>query len=347
MSRTKGQAITIIDIAKDAQVSVATVSRVLSNPVYKVSSEVRSAVMASAERLKYVKGARLRQSRIRNEIGVIVPNLTNAMYPQVLTGIEMIARDYDYGVFVCNSLRDRGREFDYLCEMQRKRIRSVILSTVSTSIDGIQEFIARGMNIVLLDQRLPGLDCAHVNFDMYAGARMAVDHLVEYGHRRIGLAMMPLTKWSRTQIVNGFRDQLAKHGLPSDESLVFTANGEHEESACGGDFACGAEIGEKVAAALDSVTALVVVNSMTSCGILSSFRERGIRVPEHISLVSLDDFAPSGVLEPALTSLHLPVFEAGKIAATLAISRLAQQNPTLISMGVKPELLIRESTRRI
>lgn len=348
MPRPKGNAITISDIAKDAQVSVATVSRVLSNPAYKVSNDVRQAVIESSERLNYVKGpTRLRHSRIRNEIGVIVPNVTNSMYAQALTGIEVIARDYDYGVFVCNSLRDREREYDYLCEMHRKRIRSVILSTVSTSVAGIHEFIRRGMDIVLLDQRLPGLDCAHVNFDMYAGASMAVDHLSGYGHRRIGLAIMPLTRWSRMQIVNGYQDALARTGLPIDESLIFTPDGEGEIGGSGGDFAIGAEIGEKVAARLDSLSALVVVNSMTCCGILNTFKEKGIRVPEHLSMVSLDDFAPSRVLEPAMTSLHLPVFEAGKIAATLVISRLAQQNPGLINMGVTPELIIRESTRQI
>lgn len=348
MARPKGNAITINDIANDAQVSVATVSRVLNNPGYKVSPEARKAVIDSAERLNYIKGTpRLRHSRIRNEIGVIVPNITNSMYYQALTGIEMIARDYGYGVFICNTLRDKEREYDYLCEMQRKHIRSVILSSVSTNIEGIHEFIERGMNIVMLDQRISGVDCAHVNFDMNAGACMAVDHLVDYGHKRIGLAIMPITRWSRTQIVNGFRDALNRSGLQFDESLIFTSRTESETYASGGDFAIGVEIGEKVIAKLDSLTALVVVNSMTCCGILSTFKDKGIRVPDQLSMVSLDDFAPAKVLNPAMTSLHLPVFEAGKIAATIVISRLAQQHPSLISMGVKPELMIRDSTRRI
>lgn len=347
MSRTKSNSTTIKDIANDAQVSVATVSRVLNNPEYKISPAVKKTVIEASDRLNYTKGTRLRHSKIRDPIGVIVPNITNPMYYQALTGIETIARDYDYGVFVCNTLRDKDREYDYLCEMYRKRIRSVILSSVSTSVKGINEFIGRGMNIVLLDQHLQGVDCANVNFDMYAGAGMCVQHLVDYGHTRIGLAIMPITRWSRTQIVNGYRDALEKVGINLDESLIFTSHLENEDYACGGDFCIGEEIGEKIAASLDSLTALVVVNTMTTCGILNTFKDKGIKVPDQISIVSLDDFAPSSVLNPAMTSLHLPVFEAGKIAATMVISRLAQQNPGLFSLGVKPELIVRDSTRRI
>lgn len=347
MARTKKNAPTMHDIAKDAQVSIATVSRVLNNPEYKVSQSVRDSVIEASNRLHYSRETRLRRSNIRNEIGVIVPNITNSMYYMVLTGIETIARDYNYGVFVCNTLRDKEREYDYLCEMHRKRIHSVILSSVSTSVEGISEFIDRGMNIVLLDQQIQGIDCANVNFDMYAGASMGVRHLIDYGHKRIGLAIMPITRWSRTEIFNGYRDTLLKAGLDTDTSLVFTSKSEKEDHASGGDFAIGEEIGEKVAANLNSLTALVVVNTMTACGILNKFKQKNIKVPDQISLVSLDDFAPSDVLNPALTSLHLPVFEAGKIAATIVISRLAQQNPGLFNMGVKPELIVRESTRRI
>jgi len=345
MARPKSDQTTIKDVATVAGVSPATVSRVLSNPEYEVSEALKQRVLSAAGHLNYQSGGRLRQTRIRAEIGVIVPNITNPLYAQALTGIETIARDYDYGVFVCNSMRDKDREYDYLCEMYHRKIRSVILSSVSTRVDGIREFIDRGMKVVLLDQRLPGLDCAHVNFDMYRGAGLAVQHLVALGHRRIGLATTPLTRWTRSQILQGYQDALTQAGISLDESRVFTSQTEDETRLFGGDFDAGMELGEKITAGPHDMTALVIINSITACGVLKVFKARGIQIPGQLSVVSLDDMAGSDVVDPPLTALRLPVFDAGRIAATIVISRLAQQNPNLLNMGITPELIVRGSTR--
>jgi len=159
MARPKSETATIKDIACAAHVSPSTVSRVLNNPGYEVSEALRSRVRLIAEQLEYQKAGRLRDSRIRGHLGVILPNVINPMYAQALTGIETIALDYDCGVTVNLSLRDRDREFDYLSELFHRKILSVILSPVSAQVEGLKTFIERGMRVVLLDQRLPGIDC--------------------------------------------------------------------------------------------------------------------------------------------------------------------------------------------
>ncbi len=346
MSRKKDKAVTITNVAEEAGVSVATVSRVLNNPQYKVSDEVRQKVLTAAERLKYCKGGSRKVARLREQIGVIVPNITSCIYAQALTGIEAVAKDNNYGVFICNSLRDPEREYNYLCEMARKRIRSVILSSVITESKIIKEFTDRGLNIVLLDQNMPELDCAHVNFDMHTGVGIAVNHLIELGHTRIGLVIMPATRWSSKRIISGYQEVLTAAGIPKLDSLIFTSDNEHETCASGGDFRFGTEIGHQIAARISEMSALVISSSLISCGVLNAFKEHGIKVPQQISLVSLDDFAPASIINPAITSLRLPVFDVGKIAAGIIVSNLTREAPNdLIDLNIKSELIIRESTQ--
>jgi len=346
MTKVKGKKVTITDVAKEAGVSVATVSRVLNNPQYKVSDDVRDKVLTVAERLNYAKGGSSKILRMRDQIGVIVPNITSCIYAQALTGIEAVARDNNYGVFVCNSLRDPEREYNYLCEMERKRIRSVILSSVITDSRILKHFMDRGLNLVLLDQNMPELDCAHVNFDMHTGTGIALNHLVELGHTRIGLVIMPTTQWSRKLIFSGYRDALSAAGIKLNDSLIFTSDTEQEACASGGDFRFGTEIGEQIADRVSELSALVISSSLISCGVLNAFKQRGIKVPEQVSVVSLDDFAPASIINPAITSLRLPVFDVGKIAAGMVVSNMTHERPDLINLNIESELIIRESTAR-
>lgn len=347
MARPKSETATIKDIAREANVSPSTVSRVLNNPGYEVGEVLRSRVFSAAERLEYRQVSRMRESRIRGHLGVILPNVTNPMYAQALTGIETIARDYDCGVSVGISLRDPDREFDYLSEMFHKKILSVILSPVSSHVEGLKEFIERGMRVVLLDQRLPDIACNHIDYNLSSGVRLAVRHLTDIGHARIGLASLPLTRWNREQVWKGYQEALTLSGIRYRDARVYVS--EKEASACvpEGDFAAGYELGNRLAAAPLDITAIVVLNGSMACGLLAAFKNNGIRVPEQLSVISLEDVPGASLFCPSLTALQLPAFAVGQMAATLLISKLGMDNPTLQSSDVRPHLILRESTRRL
>lgn len=347
MARPKSASATIKDIAREAHVSPSTVSRVLNNPAYDVSDALRSRVIGAAERLEYRRSNRIRESRIRSRIGVILPNVVNPLYAELLTGVESIARDYDCGVSVGISLRDREREFDYLSEMFHRKITAIILSPVTGHVEGLQSFIGRGLRVVLFDQRLPDINCSHVDYGLSGGVQLAVRHLVANGHARIGLATLPLTRWSREQVWQGYQEGLELAGLRYRESRVLIA--AQESGACDpeGDYAAGFELGERLAASPLDITALVTLNGSLARGLMAACRRHDIHIPEQLSVISLEDFPGADLFSPALTALQLPAFAVGQMAATLLISKLGTENPSLQSRDIRPQLIIRESTRRL
>ncbi len=347
MARPKSDTATIKDVAREAHVSASTVSRVLNNPAYEVSNALRSRVLGAAGMLGYRQVSRMRESRIRSRIGVILPNVVNPMYAQFLTGIESIARDYDCGVSVGLSLRDRDREFDYLSELFHKKILSVILSPVTNQVEGLKEFIDHGMRVVLFDQRLPGLDCSHIDYDLSSGVRLAVQHLAESGHARIALATLPVTRWNREQVLKGYQEALSMAGLRYRESRVLVSDQESSGLLPDGDFAAGQALGRRLAAEPLDFTAIVALNGSLACGLLAAFRQSGIAVPEQVSVISLEDVPGADLFSPALSALQLPAFSVGQMAATMLISKMGPDNPGLHSRDISPQLILRETTRRL
>ncbi len=347
MARPKSESPTLKEVAAAADVSPSTVSRIINNPGYTANDELRQRVLKAAAELHYQPRSRIRKSRIRGRIGVILPNVSNPMYTQALTGIETIARDYDYGVALGISLRDRGREFDYVSDMFSRKIEAIILSPVSDSVEGLREFIQRGLRVVLLDQELPGLDCSFIDFGLRSGVRLAVRHLVDNGHKRIGLVTLPLNRWNREEVRAGYASELTVNGIVYNESKVVIA--EEKESLYGfnDDFAAGEKLGERLDLARLNVSALVALNGALACGLLASLQNRGIRIPEQMSLLSLEDVPGATLFKPALSVLQLPAFQVGQLAAMKLISKLGRKSPLLQNTEAKPRLILRDSTRSL
>lgn len=158
---------TIHDVAKAAQTSIATVSRVMSNSDYPVSEQLRQKIKEEARRLKYIPNSSATKSYRKatsQDIGVIIPNISNQFYAMTLLGIESVARQNGYNIVLFNSLNDAQKETEYLDILFERSVKGVILSSVKQYSEDVQFYLDNGMKFVLLDQKLENIDCPTLAF---------------------------------------------------------------------------------------------------------------------------------------------------------------------------------------
>lgn len=340
--------ITIIDVAEYAQTSPTTVSRVMNNVDYPVRDELRERIIDAAKKLNYVPNAAARHLRksVSPDVGVIIPNITNLFYPQTILGIESALRDSGYNMLLFNTLRSKPRENECLRKLRERQVRGVIISTVDNSIDNLARYTEQGMQFVLLDQKIDGVNCPSLNFDSRRGARMAVRKLIEKGHRRIAFATTPLTRYTRNEILKGYTDALVESGLGYDKQYVFEATEELESEDANYEVNTGAHLAERIADSGYDITAILCVNDMLAFGIIKALSKRGIKVSDDISVIGFDDIPFAQVFLPSLTTVRCPSYDTGRLAAMLLIENLQDgESRMMLNMKMDPEYVERDTVR--
>lgn len=351
----KNKNVTIRDVATMAGTSPATVSRVLSDSGYPVAQDLRTRVLSAAEKLEYVYlpparqslSAQKREAKRQGVLGLVLPNVSNPFYSQAITGVENTAKQRGYQVLICNTLRNKVRERQYLQLLMDMNIRDIILSSVDLQADNIREFLEKGAQFVLLDQQVDDVDCVHVNFDMYNGATMAVNYLISQGHTKIALATTPLVRWTRTQVYRGYKDALAAANLPYNDKQVFISSSEIEVEEDGYDILAGRQLAQIIAEHRNEYTAVLCVNDITAAGLLSGLASLGISVPDDLSIVSMDDIPFATAFKPELTTIRYPAYEGGKLAASLLLDLMDRSTRYGMSMKIEPRLIIRKSVKKL
>ena len=342
---------TIKNVAEESGVSIATASRVLSNTDYPVSAELRSRVEEAARKLSFAYTVAPRQARNQDmgEIALIIPNISNPFYMQTIQGISSVCYEKKYQLVLCNSQWDFARETYFLQDLYNRKINGVIISSISDSPASLSAYAERGMSIVQLDQRFDGDAGLNINYDSRLGAQLAVRHLIEKGHKKIAFASTPLTRWTRKEIYKGYNEQLKKAGIEPDEELVFINNSKHPEDSDNHEVFVGETLAMEILESGCGATAVFCVNDMVAFGMISGFEKLGKRVPDDISVVGFDDIPFSSVFMPALTTIHCPAYETGRLSAIMLIDRLESGTSvaTPLNMHLQPSLVERSSVRSI
>lgn len=311
---------TIKDVAQRAGVSVTTVSHVI-NGTRRVSNDARLRVDEAIRELRFVPNAiarGLRSSR-SHSLGVMIPNIANPFFAEIVSAVEEAAFSAGYSVILCNSGDDPNRQARYLRLLSEKQIEGLVLMTIggAQELDG-QAFSALSMPIVALDRELPLDGVDRVAIDQCGGARLAIEHLLELGHRRIACIAGPDDQLVARERVNGWRQALHAHGIePAAEWCV------------DGDFtaASGVRAAEKLLALRPRPTAIFAGNDLMAFGALSACTAGGLRVPEDISIVGFDDILLSEFTNPPLTTVGQPKTEAGRLAIAMLLERIGT-NPS-------------------
>ncbi|MBB5323509.1 LacI family repressor for deo operon, udp, cdd, tsx, nupC, and nupG [Anoxybacillus tepidamans] len=302
--------VTISDVAKLANVSTATVSRVLSNSG-NVKKETTEKVLEAIQKLNYQPNILARQLRKleTKTILVVVPDITNTFFSKILRGIEHVAIENDYEVLLGDTGNNVERERVYLDILRQKKADGMILLTARLESHLLEE-IASEFPVVLACEYLEGSTIPTVSIDNVSSARKATEYLINLGHRRIGFISGPLNVILSRDRLKGFRQAMAQHNIPIESFLV-------QE----GDFSfeSGYNMMMKFLALDQPPTAVFAANDEMAIGAIKAIKSKGLRVPDDISVVGFDDIQFASIYEPALTTISQPMFEIGKKAMELLI----------------------------
>ncbi len=326
--------VSIKDIARAAGVSHSTVSRALRNSPL-VNPETAAYIRQLAQEMGYIPNV-IAQSLVTQRtytIGVIVTSISDPFIDRIVEGIEDLATREGYSVFLSSSHADPGREIAVVESFHRRRVDGmiVIASRVgSLYTERLQEL---QVPIVLINNQAEGEYIYSVSVDDENGARAAVQHLLELGHRRIGYVGCHFRPPSNRRRLEGYRQALRQAGLPYLSDLVV-----HPRTFS--DIENGREALDKLLGA--GVTGVFCYNDRTAIGLMTRAREQGVRIPDDLSVVGFDNIEASWYVSPTLTTLHQPRFEMGHAAAEMLLSLLAGED---VSDQVFPcQLIVREST---
>lgn len=340
------KAVTIADIAAYTNSSVSTVSRVLSSSSYPVSKERRKAIQDAAKEMGYVPNAigRMLKSNINRSIAVIVPTLQNPFFLQIIRGAENEAIQRGYHISFHSSRRDPALEQELIHYALQQRIMGIMLISIDKSPDTLQSYLDAGGRTALIEADFTIQNVIHAQTDFIQCGKMAASHLIQSGHKKIALFSPPLTKAARYLSVEGCRSAMAEHSLTLADEDIFIGSLEQELDEGMYEFEVGKKLASQLLRSERSYTAIISTNDLTAFGAIQYFTQKGVKVPQDISVIGMDDIVYSGMFFPPLTSIHQPSVRKGRLACRLLIDEL--ENGTEASdifINFSPELRKRES----
>jgi LacI family transcriptional regulator len=329
---------TLKEVAARAGVSFTTVSHVV-NRTRPVSDKARLSVERAIAELGYRPSAVARalktsQTRI---LGVIVPNITNPFFSELMRGIEDACERNDYAVFLCNGDDDWERQGRSLETLLERRVDGVLLATPTGAPAALARHLATArVQTVLVDRDVPGLAADRVRIDHVGGARRAVEHLLGLGHRRIACLAGTLSFAASRARVAGWRRALVRAGIePRAEWLL-----EGDFSAVSGHDLARPLIARR------AVTAIFASNDLMGIGALRAAAEEGVAVPRALSVIGFDGIEMGAFTYPPLTTVGCPIRGIGETAACALIDRLEGRRAEHADILVVPELILRGSTAK-
>jgi LacI family transcriptional regulator, galactose operon repressor len=327
----------IKDVARQAGVSIGTVSNVVNRP-HVVAAATRSRVLSVIEELGYVRDESARQLRAGRSriIALLVLDLGNPFFVDVARGAEEAAHHEGLNVITGNSGQRLDTEASYLSMLAEQRVRGVLLSPVDTSGEALQTFRRSGIPYVFVDRKIPAIQASSVSVDDVAGGALAARHLMETGHRRIAFVNGP-------SILTQCRDREA--GVRSAVSGANVELSVLETAAL--DVASGRDAGARLLGMSPRPTAVFCANDLLALGLLQAMVAAGVRVPAEMAIIGYDDIEFAGAAAVPLTSVRQPAKRLGRTAAELLIAETAGRDEPVEHQEVvfTPELVVRESTR--
>lgn len=328
--------VTMKDVAKAAGVSTYTVSATLSGSA-PVSAELRARVGQAVKALGYERNSvasGLRQGT-STLIGLIVSDVTNPFFTELVDRIETEARQQGYSVLLGISGHDVAREAELLRLMRSHQAAGTILGPAGARADYAHAELGSGrMKIVAIDNAAPSLGVDLVALDNRKAAALAATHLLDLGHRRIAMVGgLPGQHVARERLA-GFRTALRERGVPFDPALFEAGNFRLEDAYVAA---------RKLMRATAPPTALFVANNLMLIGVMRALGELGLRVPEDMSVCSIDDFPWASAFQPALTVVQQPIAEMAAAAFRILAARLGGAAGPVSRLRFPPQLVVRQS----
>ncbi|GAP12671.1 transcriptional regulator, LacI family [Longilinea arvoryzae] len=328
---------TMADVAREAGVSVATVSRLLNN-LGVVSPETAARVYAAIEKLSYEPNLLARNLR-KNESRVILilsPNITNPYYAHILSGIGDAAAELGYSALIFNTADDPARVREGLEMLKKHRADGAILMASDMNCAWLLEY-ADEYPLVQCSEYGPDVDIPHVSIDNYRATRDIMEYLIGLGHRRIAHISSENDYISTSLRLKGYRDALAEHGLTSRDDYIIYASRDYS-------FKSGKAKARELLAVEPRPTAIFCISDTLALGAITAVKEMGLRVPQDVTVIGFDDVEHTTMFHPYITTVAQPCYEMGKESARLLYALMMQEKQVPRQSILEHRLIVREST---
>ena len=328
--------VTIYDVAREAGVSMATVSRVVNNNP-NVKPQTRKKVYEAIERLGYRPNAVARglASKKTTTVGVVIPDIANALFAEVARGIEDIANMYHYNIILCNSDKRKDKEIRVINTLLEKQVDGLLFMGGAVTDEHVQAFQTSNVPIVLCattDEKgvIPSVDIDHE-----AAAFDAVNRLIEGGHRSIamisGTLQDPANGYARFQ---GYKRALAQAGIAYREDYVRVGNYRYESGIDATTYFLGLS---------DRPTAIFAATDEMAIGAIHCIQDSGLSVPDDVSVISVDNSRISSMVRPLLTTVAQPMYDIGAVSMRLLTKLMKKESVENAKVTLPHELIVRRS----
>jgi LacI family transcriptional regulator len=329
---------TIQDVARHANVSIATVSRVLNGTAH-VNPEVVTRVRAAIEALNYQpsRAARLLRANHSSIIGLLISDIQNPFFTTLIRGVEDVAHRNGYSLILCNSDENPQKEQQSIEVLCAERVAGVLVVPTREQPRILQPFHQHRIPVVAVDRRIKDASTDVILIDNQRGVYEAILHLHGNGYRRIGIISGPKTVTTGRERLEGYRQALKAMGLPHDPQLERYGTFKQED---------GYRLTQELLDVQPSIDALFVGNNVMTIGALEAITARGLRIPDDIALVGFDEMPWAALSAISLTTVTQPVYELGSTAALRLFQRLQQpETCSRQEIMLAPTLCIRGSSR--
>lgn len=335
------RSISIQDIAQAAGVSHTTVSRALRNSSL-ISIEVRENIQRLAQEMGYVPNAvaqSLRGQRT-DTIGLVVTTIADPFVGRVVRGVEEAAQKFNLSLLLSVSGNDPDREAALIENFHRRRVDGIIVTAARMTADHEKRLSRVSAPMVLINQQSESRieHLPSVSVDDYAGARMAMAHLLSLGHRAIGYLGAGNRPRSNRIRLEAYRDALTESGIPFRAELIRTAPPQHRYHS--DDVTDGQTLFSELVE--NGATAIFCYNDMIAAGVMLACRVSGINIPTQLSVIGFDDIELAQLVTPPLTTVHQPKLRLGQVAMEMALD--LRDGKPVQNVVLPPDLILRGST---
>lgn len=333
--------VTINDVAEKAGVSAKTVSRVLNEEPF-VKDSTRESVLKAIGELGYRPNSLARSLRMQETktIGLVVPNSANPFYADVAKGVEKVSFDEGYNIILCNSDRNINKEIMYADLLAQKQTDGILFvgAWIGDQMDHIHQLHQTGMPMVIVDRLIRGLPIDSIVADNFLGGKIATEHLLSLGHRRIACIAGAPEATPNAKRLLGYKDALEQAGIPTNESLIF--RGDFQYSG-------GYQGGQALLSLAEPPTAIFAANDLMAVGAIRAALDQGLSVPDDLSVVGFDDIQMSAFVNPSLTTISPHNQKMGEIAMRMLLDRIREKNLPVRHESLDVELIERQSTKGV
>jgi LacI family transcriptional regulator len=329
------QRVTMVDVARQAGVSLMTVSRVVNNKE-DVSPATRQRILEIIDELGYRPSgiARGLVTQRTGTIGLVVPDIDNPFFSGMVRGAENQAYAENYSVFLCNTNEDVEREIAVLQSLEDKQVDGLLLCSSRLDEEELRIVVARFPTVVLVSRRLDD-DCVGAVFsDDETGSYQAVTHLIQSGHKDIGFISGPPVSLSGRLRLAGYRRAMDTAGIAFDPSRV-----EH----CSPVVEGGLQASLNLLKRQPEITALLCHNDLVAVGALQACNALDRQVPDDVAVIGFDDIPLAEYVTPSLTTSRIPRYELGERAMRLLLDQIADHSGKTQTVVLPVELIVRES----